>query len=114
MNTREGSFEAIFDFAQFAPYFVEAYGKGAAQASWALIETIISRATGGRGDADIEELEAKGVIPPGDIGAAVQAVEPSLRKSHAIINHGANNVNIFIQGDGNNVVLDGASKEYMY
>lgn len=114
LETKPGSLEVWFNFAEFAPYFLEAYGKGAAQASWSLVRSVFSRAIGLRGDEKIEDLESDGKIPAGDTGALVQAIEPSLRKSHAIINNGANNINIFIQGDSNSVVLDGASKEYMH
>ncbi|WP_131618140.1 hypothetical protein [Roseivivax marinus] len=113
-ETRPGSFEVVFDLSQFAPYFVEAYGKGAAQASWAFIQSVFSRAVGAKDNSAINELEASGDIPSGDLGAVVQAAEPSIRRSHAIVNHGANSVNIFVQGNENNIVLDGASKEYMH
>lgn len=113
-TTKEGSFEFVFEFAQFAPYLAEAYGKGIANASWKLIETVFNRATGLSGSEEIEEAESDGRINAGDLGALVQAVEPSVRRAHSVVNHGASNVNIFINGDSNVVRLDSESKEYMY
>lgn len=112
--TREGSFEFVFEFAQFAPYLAEAYGKGLANASWKLVETVFNRATGIGGADEIEEAESDGRINAGDLGALIQAAEPSIRRGHSVVNHGAANVNIFIKGDGNTVTLDAESKDYMY
>lgn len=113
-ETRPGSFEFIFDFSQYAPYLLDAYGKGLANASWKLIETVFNRATGLLGNEDLEEAESDGRINPGDLGALIQAAEPSARRAHAVINHGASSINISIVGDGNSVVLDRESKEYMH
>ncbi|GEM_PF-4312357 len=113
-SIRPGSFEFIFEFSQFAPYIIEAYGKGLGNASWKLIETVFNRATGLTGNEEIEEAEDDGRINAGDLGALIQAVEPSVRRAHSVINHGSSNVNIFVNGDGNKVVLDSESKEYMY
>lgn len=78
-TTREGSYEFVFEFAQYAPYLVEVYGKGLANASWKLVETVFNRATGLNGSAEIEEAESDGRISAGDLGALIQAVEPSVR-----------------------------------
>jgi len=112
--TRPGSFEFIYDFSQFAPHLIEVYGKGLINASWKLIETVFNRATGLSGDDDIEEAESDGRINAGDLGALIQAAEPSVRRAHSVISNGAGSVNISIVGDGNNVVLDRDSKEYMH
>lgn len=113
-TTRAGSYEFVFEFSQYAPFLVEAYGSGLANASWKLIETVFNRATGLVGDADIEEAESDGRISAGDLGALIQAAEPSVRRAHSVVNHGSSNVNIFINGDSNHVVLDAQSKEYMH
>lgn len=112
--TKPGSFEFIFEFSQFAPYLIEAYGSGLANASWKLVETVFNRATGLSGSSEIEEAESDGRINSGDLGALIQAVEPSVRRAHSVINHGSNNINIFVEGEGNSIVLDRASKEYMH
>ncbi|WP_296425244.1 hypothetical protein, partial [Yoonia sp.] len=112
--TKEGSFEFVFEFAQYAPYLAEAYGKGLANASWKLVETVFKRATGISGADEIEDAESDGRINAGDLGALIQAAEPSIRRAHSVVNHGAANVNIYINGDDNSVVLDATSKEYMY
>jgi hypothetical protein len=113
-TTREGSFEFVFEFSQIAPYIADAYGKGLANASWKLIETVFNRATGLKGAEEIEEAESDGRINAGDLGALVQATEPSIRRAHSAINHGSANINVFINGDGNKIVLDRESKEYMH
>ncbi|ASM71070.1 MULTISPECIES: hypothetical protein [Roseobacteraceae] len=112
--TRPGSYEFVFEFSQFAPYLIEAYGSGLANASWKLVETVFNRATGLLGANEIEEAESDGRINAGDLGALIQAVEPSVRRSHSVVNHGASNVSIFINGDSNIVTLDADSKEYMH
>ncbi|WP_154667754.1 DUF7946 domain-containing protein [Leisingera caerulea] len=113
-TTRPGSYEFVFEFSQLAPYLMEAYGSGLANASWKLIETVFKRATGLEGASEIEEAESDGRISAGDLGALIQATEPSVRRAHSVVNHGSSNVNIFISGDGNQVVLDSESKEYMH
>lgn len=113
-TTRPGSYEFVFEFSQFAPYLVEAYGSGLANASWKLIETVFKRATGLIGSSEIEDAESDGRINAGDLGALIQAAEPSVRRAHSVVNHGSANVNIFINGDANRIVLDAESKEYMY
>ncbi|SLN29451.1 hypothetical protein TRL7639_01194 [Falsiruegeria litorea R37] len=113
-TTRPGSYEFVFEFSQLAPYLMEAYGSGLANASWKLIETVFKRATGLAGAAEIEEAEDDGRINAGDLGALIQATEPSVRRAHSVINHGSQNVNIFVYGDGNQINLDSESKEYMY
>ena len=111
---RSGSFEFVFEFSQFAPYLVEIYGKGFGNLTWKLVETVFNRATGLDGQKDIEEAESDGRLNAGDLGALIQAAEPSVRRAHSVINHGAGNINIFVEGEGNTVVLDRESKEYMH
>lgn len=113
-TSQPGSFEFVFEFSNYAPYLIDAYGKGLADASWKLIETVFNRATGVNGGGEIEEAADDGRINPGDLGALIQAVEPSVRRAHSVVNHGANNVNIFIEGDKNQINLDHESKEYMF
>ena len=113
-DTREGSFEFVFEFSQFAPYLVEAYGKGLANASWSLMSSVFKRVIGLSGDEEIDDAEADGRLNAGDIGALTQAVEPAVRKAHSIVNHGACNVNIFIDGNDNTIVFDQQSKEYLH
>ena len=113
-TTREGSFEFAFEFSQFAPYLFEVYGKGLANASWKLIETVFNRAIGLSGAKEIEEAADDGRLNAGDLGALIQATEPSIRRAHSVINHGSSNISIYINGDGNTVELDRDSKEYMH
>lgn len=113
-TTRPGSYEFVFEFSQIAPYLIDAYGSGLANASWKLIETVFKRATGLVGSPEIEDAESDGRINAGDLGALIQAAEPSVRRAHSVVNHGSANVNIFINGDANQIVLDTESKEYMY
>jgi len=113
-TTRPGSYEFVFELKQFAPFLLEAYGSGLANASWKLIETIFKRSTGISGSKEIESAEDDGRINAGDLGALIQATEPSVRRAHAAINHGSSNINIFVEGDNNTINLDAASKEYMH
>ncbi|WP_156799376.1 hypothetical protein [Oceanicola granulosus] len=113
-ETRPGSFEFVYDFSEFAPYFVEVYGKGLSNASWKLIETVFKRATGLAGNREIEEAEGDGRFSSGDLGALIQAAEPAVRRSHSVINHGAGAIQISVVGDGNQIVLDRQSKDYMH
>ncbi|MFM7654316.1 MAG: hypothetical protein ACKO56_02860 [Paracoccaceae bacterium] len=112
--TKEGSFELLFAFSTYAPFLFQAYGEALGNGSWKLVETVIKRAIGLAGNKEIEDAEQDGRINAGDLGALIQAVEPSVRKAHSVVNHGANNVNIFINGDKNKITLDAASKEYMH
>lgn len=112
--TKEGSFEFVFEFATFAPYLLQAYGELLANGSWQLIKTVFNRAIGLPGESEIEAAESDGRISAGDLGALIQAVEPSVRKAHSVVNHGSHNINIFINGDENQVTLDATSKEYMH
>lgn len=113
-TTQPGSFEFVFEITQLAPYLKDAFGTGISNASWKLVETVFKRAIGMSGDAEVEEAESDGRLNSGDLGALIQAVEPSIRRAHSVVNHGSNNVNIFVSGEGNSVVLDNASKEYMH
>ncbi|WP_284162656.1 hypothetical protein [Frigidibacter sp. SD6-1] len=112
--TKDGSFDFLFEFKDVVPVFVEAYGKGLANASWELIRTVFSRAIGAAGSPEIEAVEEEGALNTGDLGALVQAAEPAIRKAHSVINNGSSNINIFINGDGNRIILDSRSKEYMH
>ncbi|MBN9888343.1 hypothetical protein [Salipiger abyssi] len=113
-SIQAGSFEFVFVFSQLAPYLVDAYASGLANASWKLIETVFNRATGLSGNSEIEEAESDGRINAGDLGALIQATEPSIRRAHSVINHGSSNINIFVNGDKNKIILDSESKEYMH
>lgn len=113
-TSREGSFEFVFELTQIAPYLKEAFGTGIANSSWKLVETVFKRAIGLQGSKEIEEAEDDGRINAGDLGALTQAVEPAIRRAHSVVNHGSSNINIFVTGDKNQIVLDAQSKEYMY
>lgn len=112
--TKEGSFELLFAFSTYAPFLLQAYGEALGNGSWKLVETVIKRAIGLAGNDEIEDAEKDGRISAGDLGALIQAVEPSIRKAHSVVNHGAHNINIFVNGDKNQITLDAISKEYMY
>lgn len=113
-NTREGSFEFIFEFSQFAPYLIDAYGKGLANASWELMSSVFRRVIGFSAEKRIEDAEGDGRLNAGDIGALEQAVEPAIRKAHSVINHGASSVNIYVEGNENKIIFNTKSKEYLH
>lgn len=55
-TSQPGSFEFVFEFSNYAPYLIDAYGKGLADASWKLIETVFNRATGVNGGEKLKRL----------------------------------------------------------
>lgn len=112
--TREGSFDFVFEFQDLVPFFLEAYGKGMANASWELVKSVFLSAIGAGGSEKIQDAEKHGAIDAGDLGALIQAAEPAIRRAHSVINHGSGNINIFIEGDGNRIFFDGNSKKYMH
>lgn len=48
----------------------------------------------------------------GELEALIDAVEPSLKKAHTVINHGAGNI-VIVSGDHNIVQFDPGTKEYI-
>lgn len=112
---RPGSFDAIFQIVidpNHLHYLVDAGIAVAAPLITDFLKTIFRRAIGHAAPARIEELEREGRISPGDVAAIIDAVEPSVRRSHTVINKGANNINI-ITGDNSVVLFDAQSKRYV-
>lgn len=94
---RQGSFETIYEVA----YQMAVFGGPVLAAGVAgnlltdLLKTVYGRVTGRREEGNtpdrVERLEAE---RGGDIAALVEAVEPSVRLGHNVINHGVININI--------------------
>jgi hypothetical protein len=75
---REGSFEFFYEI--LADPAVHAIGqsvaaKVAGDFTVAFVKSVFQRVTGGSAEPEIEELEAKGDLHSGDIGALVDAIE---------------------------------------
>lgn len=112
VGSRDGSIEIIFEIGEFAGELI------VSGLLFELIKRVYRRCTGEEHYEVIDEEKdtlPESVIESGDYEALVQAVEPSIRRGHTIINHGAKKINIYIDGDkGQSVSLDKDTKEYMY
>lgn len=105
-GARQGSFELIIELASWAGTVV------AGGVLWDFVKGTYKKTIGQKVDDDVEGLQHS---DGGDYGALVQAIEPSVRKGHNIINHGASQINIFMDGDReNSITFDTKSKEYLY
>ncbi|MCX5515243.1 hypothetical protein C3941_12860 [Kaistia algarum] len=76
------------------------------------IKSLLNRGVGGKASSQIEEMESREVLSPGDLSALVDAIEPSLKAAHTVVNRGAGSI-IIINGDGNSVKFDSATKRYL-
>lgn len=112
VDIREGSFEVVLQFPETAEYLAKFAGTAIAGGLiWDLSKAIFRSATGVETAQETREDELN--VKAGDLGALVQAIEPSIRKTHNIINNGSKNINIYVQGDSNTVNFDGQTKSYM-
>lgn len=112
-ETREGSFEFIFEYPEHAVYLAGFVGNAIAGGiTWDLIKRVFNSATGVETGDDVgdENFSLNG----GDFGALVQATESAIRRAHNVINHGSANINIFVSGGENTITLDRQTKEYMH
>lgn len=62
----------------------------------------------------VDRISEQGDFPTGAYEDLIQAVEPAVRRSHQVINHGATTININVNGDGNAVSFNGDSKTYIW
>ncbi|OAE47858.1 hypothetical protein [Agrobacterium tumefaciens] len=116
-----GSFETVFEIAYTAaviggPVIQEVAGSVASNLLTELISTTFKRATGlteERPSAEIIDLEA---TRSGDVDAIVDAIEPALRQSHTVINHGVTNITIhnYAQPEQPVARLNRETKGYMW
>jgi len=112
---RAGSFDAIFEIIT-SPTAL-AIGGGLASGITGNLLTDFLKLTFRRaiGQSDpkvsstVEKIEE---ARPGDTDALVDAIEPSVRRAHSVINHGAGNV-VIISGSDNLVKFDAVSKRYI-
>lgn len=110
--TREGSFEFLFSYPEYAEFMAGFIGNAVAGGiTWDLIKRVFLSATGQGGRSEIDDDKS---IPAGDFGALVQATEAAIRKSHNVVNHGSSNVTIFVNGDSNTINLNSETKAYMH
>ncbi|MGR6429396.1 DUF7946 domain-containing protein [Rhizobium sp. PAMB 3174] len=117
---RPGSFETIYEIA----YGAAVYGGPVLGMAVAgnlltdLLKTVYRRVTGGAEDGDVPnsvvQLEA---ARGGDVAALTEAVEPSIRLGHNVINHGVMNINIYQSGapvDQPLAALNPRTKKYVW
>ncbi len=76
------------------------------------LKAIFLRVTGRAASDKIEELESEGKLNSGDMAAIEDAIEPSVRRAHTVINKGANNIFIFAD-KVNGVQFNSATKSYV-
>jgi len=113
-DTREGSFEFLLEYGDQA-VFVGKYVASAVAGGiiWDLIKGAISRVIGGDAKGAVSALEKNPDFKEGDLGALIQALEPSIRRAHSAINHGANKIVITIEGEDEGITFDARSKAYL-
>ncbi|NGO53493.1 hypothetical protein [Allomesorhizobium camelthorni] len=92
---KPGSFESLYEVDWQAAAIVGALGAGVAgNLLTDLLKAIYSRATGVAVADEPENIRALEATRGGDVAALVDAVEPSIRLGHNVINHGAITINI--------------------
>ena len=115
---RQGSFEAAFSLLTapdtvFTTTALGALGVGMfGNLLMDLIKLIGKRLTGGADEPSTEQLRTLIRARAGELEALGEAVEPSLKKAHTVINNGAGTINVFY-GDNNIVNLNSITKEYI-
>jgi hypothetical protein len=99
-SIQRGSFETVFEWiVPAAPYLVGGgltiAGGVLANLATDMLKRVYQRAVGAREDDEIGEHAAELIDSrSGDIDALVQAVEPSVRLFHNVINNGVININV--------------------
>lgn len=117
-TTEPGSFDAIFGFLTEPnnPQITSIAGALAVGAAGSLIASLItlvfSRAVGREHESDNRAVRREILDRPGNIEALTDAVEPSLKRAHAIINNGAGTINIY-NGDVRISHFDATTKAYL-
>lgn len=92
---RPGSFETLFDIAYGAAVYGGPIAAGiAGNLLTDLLKSIYKRVTGQEGDDIPDRVAAHEAERAGDVAALVEAVEPSIRLGHNVINHGVININV--------------------
>ena len=76
------------------------------------IKLVVRRAIGQDHNPATSQLRQTLAQHPGPIEALIEAIEPSLKRAHTVVNSGAGHVTI-INGDNNIVRLDARSKSYL-
>jgi hypothetical protein len=76
------------------------------------LKSIFQRSVGQDAAPAIEDLETEEKLRSGDLGALVEAIEPSMREAHMVVGRGAQNI-VIIKGDNNIVSLDRHTKDYV-
>ncbi len=113
--SRPGSFETLFDLSVQAAPIIASIGLGVAGNLVSdLIKIVYARVTGTAepNSSDVDLLEEK---RSGDIAALVEAIEPSIRQGHNIINYGAINITINNSGKGERLSkLTPATKKFVW
>jgi hypothetical protein len=115
-----GSFETVFEIAYTAavlsgPLLQDVTSSVASDLLTDLIRSTFKKATGQTDDitpASLGRLESE---RGGDLEALVDAVEPALRQSHTVINHGVAHITInnYATPEGTIAVLNRNTKSYM-
>lgn len=116
-----GSFQTVFEIAYTTaviggPVFQDIASSVASDLLTDLIRTTFKRATGSGEDSPSPEVLQIEAARSGDIDALVDAVEPALRQSHTVINHGVTNITIHNYARPERPVarLDRETKGYMW
>lgn len=112
---RPGSFDTVFAIVTDPGTMKIAVDLGTAiTASFIcdFLKSIFQRSVGQDAAPAIEDLETEGKLRSGDLGALVEAIEPSMREAHMVVGRGAQNI-VIIKGDNNIVSLDRHTKNYV-
>ncbi|WP_158704416.1 hypothetical protein [Rhizobium sp. NXC24] len=121
VSQQPGSFESIYEIAYQAavigaPVLGDLAGGVAGNLLTDLIKTVYRRVCGNVDDVS-DQVAALEDARPGDIGALVDAAEPSIRLAHNVINHGVMNINIqqlTINAPNQLAALTPATKQYVW
>lgn len=111
-----GSFESLYELGYPIAAFGGAVGLGVAgNLLTDLLKSVYRRATG-RADPETKSVELAQLEDEraGDLEALVEAVEPSIRLGHNVINHGVININIRPDQAEPVVNLNPETKEYVW
>lgn len=118
---REGSFETVYEFVANSENLKFFGGLGVSIATGAggnifyeFLKDIKQRVVGKKGSESVADLISDGRIPPEDVDKLLEAIEPSTRRAYSVVNHGASNITININGDNNVVNFDASTKSYLW
>ncbi|MBB4288810.1 hypothetical protein GGE16_000826 [Rhizobium leguminosarum] len=118
---RPGSFESLYEIGYQAAVIGAPVAGGLALGAggnllYDLFKVVYRRVTGGNEEAipaSVQELE---VERGGDVAALIEAVEPSVRLGHNVINHGVMNINLNVQAAAPAPIVqfNPQTKQYMW